>query len=142
MKSIDTSRIEKRISGDKLIIILLDDINKRLSKQTELLGKIYGELSSEADEGEYLVLNKTATDDVEILYMKKFVGHYVKGYTLENTGVIDIYIGHNVDKSKQYSVVSGGDNVSFSFNRKKIRSIYIKTDSGAGTSTYKLLISW
>lgn len=131
---------KETLSSDQLEIALLNDISKKLSKLLGITGKLLAESLNEADSGEYLVLEKTATTDVEIYYMKDLTGHYVKGYSLENTGTTEISVGHNADKSQRYTSIPAGGITSFSFNRKNIRSIYIKTDSG--TSTYKLTISW
>lgn len=135
-----TEPIKETLSSDQLQIELLKDISKKLSKLLGIDGKIYSELNSEADEGEYLVLEKTANTTEDIIFMKDFVGHYIKGYTLKNNGNVDIQIGHNSDLSKRYSSVSSVSEVSFSFNRKKVRSIYVKTNSG--TSNYTLTLMW
>lgn len=135
-----TTETIKTRTAEETVIIYLNDISKRLAKNNQLLSKIYGELNSEADEGEYLVIERTATTSTDVIYLRDLVGHPIKSYSIENTGSADINIGHNIDISKRYSVISAGDTLSFSFNRKKIRSIYINTSSG--TSTYKLTLSW
>ena len=122
------------------ILLYLNDISKRLAKNNQLLSKIYDELNSEADEGEYLIIEKTATASVDTIYLRDLVGHPIKSYSIENTGAVDINVGHNIDISKRYSTISASTTITFSFNRKKIRSIYVNTSSG--TSTYKLILMW
>lgn len=137
---LDIKKIENNVSSDQYTILILQDISKKLSKLLGLEGKIYAELLSEADEGEYLIFEKTATTNVDILFMRDLLGHYAKGYTLKNNGAVDIQVGHNSDLSKRYSTVSSTSEASFSFNRKKIKSIYVKTNSG--TSSYTLTLIW
>lgn len=140
MADIKTNKTTETLSSDQLLIALLGDISKKLSKMLSIQGKILGELLDSADSGEYFIFEKTATTTTDIVYMKDLLGHYARGYTLKNNGLVDIQVGHNVDISKRYTTVSPTSEVSFSFNRKKIRSIYTKTDSG--TSTYTLTLIW
>jgi len=137
---IDTEKIENQVTSDQYIILLLQDISKKLSKLLGLQGQIYAEHLNEADAGEYLEFEKTASITEETYYTKEYIGHYIRSYSIENSGATDIVFGHNSFKSKRYNTVSPGEEREFAYNRKVIRDIYIKTSSG--TSTYVLTLMW
>ena len=131
---------QETLSSDQLQIALLNDISKKLSKLIGLQGKIYAEHLNEADSGEYLEFEKTASTIEETYYTKEYISHYIRSYSIENTGASDIVFGHNSFKSKRYNTVSPGEEREFAYNRKVIRDIYVKTSSG--TSTYVLTLMW
>ena len=140
--SIQPSSASTKSTDDplKAIVIYLTDISKRLAKNNVLLGKIYAEHLSEADSGEYLEFEKTASITEETYYTKEYISQYIRSYSIENTGATDIVFGHNSFKSKRYNTVSPGEEREFAYNRKVIRDIYVKTSSG--TSTYILTLMW
>jgi len=120
--------------------ILLDQISKRLGTLIKVQDAILKEERDGADEGEYLVLSgKVHTDKFTIIDTQISPGHPVKGYFIQNDGPSTIKIAHNaatssvgpdimdVNKSNTNRFISLFPNevTEFSYNRNKIRNIYL-----------------
>lgn len=133
-------KIEQQVTSDQYTILLLQDISKKLGKLLGIQGKILAEGIDGADSGEYLVIEDTATTTINTVYMKDLIGHYVKGYTLQNDGANEIHVGHNIELSKRFSSVNATESLTFSYNRRKIKNIYIQSISA--DSDYRLLLQW
>lgn len=111
-------------------------------KQLKILNNILQEQKDEADEGEYRKEDGTATTTLTKIDIEQLLGHYVKGYTIINDGLNDIYISHNqpntsLDVSPK---VKPDEKTTFTYNRNKIKIIYLNTLSG--TSDYRLTLVW
>lgn len=142
--------------------VLLDQIAKRLGTlvkveedNKKLLGAILKEERDGADEGEYLVLSgKVHTDKFTIIDTQISPGHAVKGYFISNDGPNTIKMAHNaaissvgpditdVETSNTNRFISLLTNevTEFSYNRNKIRNIYLL--STEGKSSYRVRLVW
>jgi hypothetical protein len=127
--------------------VLLDQISKRLGTlvkvqehQQHVLSAILKEERDGADEGEYLVLSgKAHTDKFTIIDTQIAPGHPVKGFFIQNDGPHTIKLAHNaaissvgpdimdVTKSNTNRFIDLFPNevTEFSYNRNKIRNIYL-----------------
>jgi hypothetical protein len=127
------------------LLIALDDINISLIK-------IFNKLSEHDDDGDYLFQQGTATTDLSqnIIDLLGLLGYPIKGYVLKNDGTNTIEIGHNITPSiidSNIQTVAGKFYPLFAheehkemFNRKVIRNIYMRTDTGS--SAYRLWLLW
>lgn len=132
---------------------LIESTNKierlnSLIEQTD--SKILKEMVDERDEGEYLRRTDTATTAFTIIDVVGILGFPVKGWEIHNDGNNTILFAHNlmptamnmdIDvNNTRFSPLLGGDNIAFRFNRRTIRNIYIRTETG--TSDYRLWLVW
>lgn len=142
--------------------VLLDQIAKRLGTlvkveedNKKLLGAILKEERDGADEGEYLVLSgKVHTDKFTIIDTQISPGHPVKGYFISNDGPHTIKVAHNaalssvgpditdVENSNTNRFISLLENevTEFSYNRNKIRNVYILGTEGK--SSFRIKLVW
>jgi|GEM_PF-5838850 len=116
------------------------------------LKKILIHLLEEEDAGGYYVVSGAATTDIKdnIIDTKITTMPLVKGYCLYNEGANKILIGHNITGvSAEYIFqedlhrlipVKAGGRLKMKYNKKRIGSVFIKTDSG--TSDFTLLLVW
>ncbi|MDO9355634.1 MAG: hypothetical protein Q7T55_18180, partial [Solirubrobacteraceae bacterium] len=122
------------------------------SRDQKLLSSILKELQDEADEGEYLFRQGTASTTLadNIIDVIAITGFPVRGYIIKNDGANTIQVGHNITPSsidsniqtaaaRFYPIFVGEDHKEM-FNRKVINNIYIRTSTG--TSPYRLWLLW
>lgn len=153
------------IEPDASIYVTLDDISQKFSKllktqaeilktasrDQKLLSSILKELKDEADEGEYFrqeaIANPSTFDIIDFLAI---LGFPVRGYMIKNAGVNTIHYGHNISdlsidtsidtSSARFNTLLANDEDKFTYNRKRIKNIYIK--SVGGNSAYKFRAVW
>lgn len=121
---------------------LLESVIKIQGDIANLLTKINTEQKEEADEGKYRIEDGTASTDLIKIDVEQLLGHYIKGYTIINDGSNDIYTSHNpsnVSMDVFFKTEPNEKNI-FTYNRNKIKTIYIKTLTG--TSNYRLTLVW
>ena len=163
-----TEQPKKIIDPSVFMAVTLDDISRNLkglsdiskhlinltevtNKNNEILDNILKEQINERDEGEYLRRDGTATTIYTIIDIVGLLSHNVKGYIIKNDGANIIYMGHNVVtgssldpdievSTSRFSTILRNEELKFQFNRRKIRNIYIRSDTG--TSDYRLWITW
>jgi hypothetical protein len=123
-----------------------------MSSQQNTLSAILKELSDYNDGGDYLIQQGTATTDLSqnIIDLLGLLGYPIKGYVIKNDGANTIEIGHNITPSvidSNLQTVTGKFYPLFAheehkemFNRKVIRNIYMRTDTGS--SAYRLWLLW
>lgn len=128
--------------------------NKRLIEiNTEMANtdsKMLKEMLDEKDEGEYMRRTDTATTSFTIIDVVGTLSFPVKGWEIHNDGSEVILFAYNlmpvamnmdIDiNNTRFSRLLAGDNISFRFNRRTIRNIYLRTESG--TSDYRLWLVW
>jgi len=151
--------LKKTIDPGVFLAGTLDDISRKLSEllilngSVEKLNKsILKELTDEADEGEYMFVQGTATTDTSqnITDLLGMMGHPVKGYIIKNDGGNTLEVGHNITPSSIDSTVQtasarfyplfAGEQHKEMFNKKVIRNVYLRT--AAGTASYRLWLLW
>ena len=142
--------------------ILLDQISKRLGtlvkvqeRHEQVLSAILKEERDGADEGEYLVLSgKVHTDKFTIIDTQIAPGHPVKGFFIQNDGPHTIKLAHNaaissvgpdiadVENSNTSRFISllSNEVTEFSYNRNKIRNIYMLGKEGR--SSFRIKLVW
>jgi hypothetical protein len=153
------------IEPDASIYVTLDDISQKLSKllktqaevlktasrDQKLLSSILKELKDDADEGEYYRQEAVANPiTFNIIDFLAILGFPVRGYMIKNAGVNTILYGHNITDlsidtnidtgSARFNTLLANDEDKFTYNRKRIKNIYIK--SVGGNSAYKLRAVW
>lgn len=131
----------------------------QLGTQTRLLEAILKQLEDEADEGEYYLVQGTATTTItdnviDIPFVLGMPEFKVKAYIIKNDGAVNnLRTGHNITtgmitsaidivgqaRNKFYNVLPGED-IKITYNRKVIENIYVITNSG--TSAYRLWLLW
>ncbi len=170
------SNVQTIIDTDKFVAMTLDDISLKLDKLADLFSKTQQTLSSlldytirnekrlavieeemlaEADSGEFLRrFGTVTTTQFVIIDTNVAPGHLVKGYTVINDGVNNIYVGHNMAISSEvdadiidvtsdtsrFTQVLPGEDIKFVFNRRRIRNVHILA-SGAD-STFRAWLTW
>ncbi len=148
--------IEERLNekSEKEIQQPPENIKSFLEQLIKVNTSILKELKDGADEGEFLVQSGTVTTtEFTIIDTDRDPGHPVKGYFIQNTGLNDIQIVHNAALSSvgpdivdinsditRFSVIEANEVTEFTYNRKKIRNIYLL--SSGGNSTYKVKLVW
>lgn len=147
----------KRIDPAVFQAVTLDDISRNLrilvdetNNNKSVLDNILNEQISERDEGEYLRKVGTSTTSFTILDVNGILGHCIKGYSFKNDGANTIYLAHNIagntlDDSieiteARFESIYGKEEFKINYNRKKIRNMYFKTDTG--DSNYRLTLLW
>lgn len=137
----------------KLINITIEN-QKLLSRNELLLGKILEQQLEEADEGEFIRRSGTVTT-ISFVEINTIIdpGHPVKGYAVTNDGPNPIYVAHNVAISSlqpdtvdvtsdisRFNEIAVDDTKKFSYNRRKIRNIYLLARNG--NSSYRIWLVW
>lgn len=139
-----------KIKPDIFIATTLDEISRKLGMIVDTNSKLLKELVDERDEGEYLRREGTASTTMTTFDILGILGFPVKGYEIHNDGNNNIVFAHNltlsltlsnVDTSNvRFSTLLVGDNIRFIYNRKIVRNIYLKTNTG--TSDFRLWLLW
>lgn len=132
----------------------LSELIELTIKNQELLYSILEEQRSEADEGEYIIQSGVATtSQFTIIDTQIAPGHDVKGYAIQNDGLKDLLVAHNVALSSvgpdiidvssnitKFSVLTPGETAEYSYNRRKIRNIYLL--GSGGNAHYRIKLIW
>ena len=123
-------------------------------QQLKLLNNILNEQKAEADEGEVLRLSGTATTTTfTIVNTITDPRHPVKAFEFINDGNNSVYVGFNVVQSSEgadttdvtndlprFDLVKTTETLKYSYNRRKIRNIYLLSQNG--NSAYRLKLIW
>ena len=123
-------------------------------RQLKLLNDILKEQKAEADEGEVMRTSGTVTTTTfTILNTITDPGHPIKAFEFINDGQNPVYVGFNVVPSSEgadttdvtndisrFDLINVGEDVSYSYNRRKIRNVYLL--ALGGNSTYRLKLIW
>lgn len=143
------------IQGKESFAILFNIFNRTKKSQTiqekqlsllnnilESQNSILKELKDEIDEGKYRIEDGTASTTLTEIDIEQLLGHYIKSYTIINDGLNNIYIAHNPLNVSQdiFLTIKPDEKNIITYNRNKIKTIYIKTLSG--TSDYRLTLTW
>lgn len=132
---------------------------RQFEVHTRLLESILKELQDDADEGEYYLVQGTATTTItdnvidipSVLGMPEFK---VKSYLIINDGnANNLRVGHNITRGmitsaidivgqarSRFFNVQPLENIRITYNRKVIENIYIITNTG--TSNFRLWLFW
>lgn len=127
---------------------------KLLSAILEKEKAILVEEKASADEGEYIIINGTvSSSSFTIIDTDTDPGHPVKGYFVRNTGNFSIFIAHNAALSSvgpdvidvnsnitRFEILQPNDTTEASFNRNKIKNIYLL--ASGGDTTFKTKLVW
>lgn len=164
------------IDADKFMAITMDDISFKISQLIDLsiknqqtlsslldytiknekrLAIIQEEMLAEADSGEFLRAEGTVTTtQFTIIDTNVAPGHMVKGYTVKNGGLNDIYVAHNaafstgvdadiidvVQSTSRFEIVEPNEDIKFVFNRRRIRNVHIL--AYGGNSQFEAWLVW
>lgn len=142
--------------------LFLAEISNKLSDVIELLQKdievnriTAQQLTDEADIGKALYNNGTLSATLfTIIDTQISPGHNVKGYTIRNTGLTNLYFAHNIVKEPQidadivdtlktspiFSVLVPNEVEHTIYNRRVIKSVHLAAVTG--TPTYKIKLIW
>ncbi len=145
---------------DKLITLTQQNYDVQLKNQEILLQnqkiqkQILKELKLGADDGEVLRLSGTVTTtEFTIVNTITDPGHPIKAFELTNDGPNSIYVGFNVVLSgegadiidvandlSRFDLISSKESIKYSYNRHKIRNIYLL--ASGGNSNFRLKLIW
>lgn len=143
--------------NEKILSSILEQTVKsqqRLSDIQQQLSIVKDENIADADEGEYLILRGTVTTtDYTIIDTQINPGYPVRGYIIKNDGPNILLAGHNIVLSgvdpdlvdvtsniTRFFRVLNGEDVKFSYNRNKIRNIYML--GSGGNCSFRIWLIW
>lgn len=142
--------MSNKIKPDIFVATTLDEISRKLGILVDTNSKVLKELVDERDEGEYLRREGTVTTTMTTFDILGILGFPVRGYEIHNDGVNTIIFAHNLTPSlidptvdtnnTRFSTLLVGDNIRFIYNRKIVRNIYLKANTG--TSDFRLWLLW
>lgn len=154
-------KVEKVIDPTLATFVKLDDLMVKLDEllnatntNQQTLNSILKEILDEADEGLFMESHGTVgTANFVVVNVEVILDHRVKGYYLKNEGPNDILFSHNLTPdgttveattldmtSTNLTVVKSGEIESFTYNRNKIKNVYLL--GSGGSSSYRLKLVW
>jgi len=143
-----------KLHSQEPVKITQENIKPLFEQLIQINTDILKELKNEADEGEVMRLSGTVTTtEFTILNTITDPGHPIKAFEFNNDGENSIYVGFNVVLSgegadiidvtnnlSRFDLIQPTEDISYSYNRRKIRNIYLL--SSGGDSTYRLKLIW
>lgn len=148
--------ISQEFNVDNLIDIAVH-FNPNYSTSEILLGLVLKELKDRKDEGKAIYGNGIlSTTDFTIIDTQISPGHPVKGYTVKNTGLTNIFVAHNIVKQPQvdadivdvlkanpiFNFLTPNEVENINYNNDCIRSVHLLGVTGNTASTYKIKLVW
>ncbi len=143
------------INGNLITLIEIQVKNQEILLETQKTQKrILHELRAEADDGEVLRLSGTATTtEFTIVNTITDPGHPIKAFDVTNDGANSLYVGFNVvisgegadivdvtNSLSRFDLLANKESLKYSYNRHKIRNIYLL--ASGGDSNYRLKLIW
>ena len=133
----------------------INNSNELMTSQNKLLSLILNELLDQRDEGKSIYNNGTlSTTTFTVIDTQLSPGHLVKGYTVRNTGLTNMFVAHNISMQPQvdidvidtlktnpiFTTITPNEIESISYNVKCIKSVHLLAVTG--TPTYKMKMVW